>query len=65
MIKRMEDVEVKLAFMENALAELDDVVRGLSNQVDALRVAVVGIRESLQADAEGLTGSGHEPPPHY
>ena len=68
-----EALEVKLAFLEHHLAELDGVVRRLHDQVDQLTLDLRQIREERRPDREnegsitvGEDGSlPHEPPPHY
>ena len=61
--ERIEDVEVKVAFLEAHLLELSDVVRGLADQVGSLEGELRLLREQVQADEEA--GTGVEKPPHY
>lgn len=67
MEERLTDVEIKLAFLERLVAELDDVVRDLGARVDTLRdeIAVVRERATAASAEEGASPSSHEPPPHY
>ena len=68
------DLEIKVAWLENSLAELDAVVRGLGDELGALRREVVELRATVArvpgagdtpADAEGEDGLSYEVPPHY
>lgn len=59
--KRLTDLEVKVAFQEHLLHELDDVIRGLQNTVDTLRREIHELREQLPEDAE----DPNQKPPHY
>lgn len=56
------DLEVKVAFQEKAIAELDEVVRGLRNEIDALRAEVGRLADHAQ-NAGAPTPD--EKPPHY
>lgn len=65
---RMEDLEVKLAFLEHALAQLDGVVRELADDNVRLKREVADLRERLNT----AVGSGpqmdpaqYQVPPHY
>lgn len=60
--KRIDDVEFKLAFMEHRLDELDDVVRGLSETVDALVREVKRLRQVAEPSE---LPPGNVKPPHY
>jgi len=66
--RRVEDLEVKVAFLEHALGELDEVVRGLFDKVEALQAEVKRLRDAQQAGEEGDDDEGglaYEKPPHY
>ena len=56
------DLEVKVAFQEKWIAELDDVVRALRDEIDELRGEVVRLTDQLAAAG---TETPHEKPPHY
>jgi uncharacterized coiled-coil protein SlyX len=56
------DLEIKIAFQEKWIAELDEVVRTLRDEVDALRAEVRSLTE--QVTAAGAP-TPHEKPPHY
>ena len=64
--KRVEELEVKLAFMEKLVQELDEVVRELANQVDVVRDDVGTLRAQVMSDSEHKpSATDQEPPPHY
>lgn len=63
---RIETLEVKLAYMENTVAELDEVVRQLGDKVDGVRAEMKILREQMakmQDDEERDLQA--EVPPHY
>jgi uncharacterized coiled-coil protein SlyX len=59
---RIVDLEIKLAFQERSLAELDGVVRTLRAEVDALRAEVAQLHAGLRPDAQETVD---EKPPHW
>ena len=61
MERRMEDLEVKVAFQEHTIAQLDEVVRDLRAEVEQLRREVKEIREQQQLGPE----DPDQRPPHY
>jgi len=64
--ERVENVEVKLAFMEKLISELDDVVRGMAMQVDVLREDLGSLRAQVLAESDQQASpTDQEPPPHY
>ncbi len=66
MSDRIEEMEVKLAYLEDYLAQMDAVVRGLADQVVRLERDLAALAATSQNGGEGSTSSGgHEPPPHY
>ncbi len=61
MEERIMDLEVKVAFQEGTIAELDEVIRTLRDEVDALRREV----RELQEQQLAAPADESEPPPHY
>jgi uncharacterized coiled-coil protein SlyX len=57
------EVEVKVAFLERDLRELDDVVRGLVRRIELLERELAALRE--QSAPESVRGTlAEEVPPH-
>ena len=54
---RFENLEVKVAFLEESLEQLDDVVRGLSQELVDSRKEIKWLREKVL-----LSGSEELPP---
>ncbi|MEN0066019.1 MAG: SlyX family protein [Myxococcota bacterium] len=60
--KRLTDLEVKVAFQEDLLAKLDEVLRTVRDEVEGLRRDMDALREAVERQAPDATD---EPPPHY
>tara|TARA_R110002096_G_scaffold44526_13_gene120637 strand:- start:257619 stop:257846 length:228 start_codon:yes stop_codon:yes gene_type:complete len=60
---RIHELEVRLAYQDHLLAELDGVVRSFALRVERLEHEIAELKESTGASLE--VGSGNEPPPHY
>lgn len=60
---RLVDLEIKIAFLEKHVTDLDAVVREMSDHLIALRREVAALAES-EAAAKPASAS-HEAPPHY
>ncbi|MBE7449360.1 MAG: SlyX family protein [Kofleriaceae bacterium] len=56
------DLEVRVAFQQRTIAELDTLVRTLFGRVDALEKE---LRDLRQAEDAPPIGPASEPPPHY
>jgi uncharacterized coiled-coil protein SlyX len=62
--RRFEDLEVKVAFLEHHLAELDVVLRAQADRLGVLQAELVAIRDERQwAATRG--GLAEEVPPHH
>ncbi len=59
---RLVELEVKLAFQDQMIGDLDEVVRRLRSEVDALRAELSALTESLQAHRGEIVD---EKPPHW
>ena len=60
--QRIVDLEVRAAFQDKLLTELDEVVREFSARVESLESLV----KDLQASANAAPiGPANDPPPHY
>jgi SlyX protein len=64
---RLESLEMKLAYLEQASLELGDVVYRQQQELDALSARVQRLSDRLQALAEQEPGyaPADEKPPHY
>lgn len=66
--RRLEDMEVKIAFLEHTLSELDGVVRELADDNTRLKREVLELRERMQAamgNGEAMDPERYQVPPHY
>lgn len=61
--KRLEELEIKVAFQEDLLAKLDEVLTAMRDEIEELRRDVAALTEGL----DRLTPEAPEdaPPPHY
>ncbi len=67
MDQRIEDLEVRIAYLEKNIGDLDGVVRELGQGLGALHQQIQELRESF-SDALGevsRTSASDEVPPHY
>lgn len=67
MNERLEQVEIKVAYLEQANAQLSDVVYRQKLEIDALReqlAVLMGRIEAAQAQSTAYTAE-EEKPPHY
>jgi SlyX protein len=62
--ERVEDLEVKLAFQDKLIHELDALVRAFGDRLDATQRELEQIKQALRSP-EPTLGPANEPPPHY
>jgi SlyX protein len=62
--ERIEDLEVKLAFQDKLIRELDALVRHFGDRLDETQRELKQLKESLRSP-ENPMGPANEPPPHY
>lgn len=62
--ERVEDLEVKLAFQDKLIHELDALVRAFGDRLDATQRELEQIKQALRSP-EPILGPANEPPPHY
>lgn len=62
---RVVDVEVKMAFLEKGLLDLDAVVRELAEELREVRRELAYLRERVDAGQDVSTRPEEERPPHY
>jgi SlyX protein len=67
MEERLIEMETKLAFQDNTIEELSDVVYKQQLQIDQLKKELTGVQEKLRVIEPSLAGAKEEEPlpPHY
>ena len=60
--QRIIDLEVRIAFQEKLIAQLDDVLREFATRVEGLEWQLSELRNSVDAPP---SGPANDPPPHY
>ena len=64
--ERLEDIEVRIAFIEKNILDLDEVVRTLSEHLDQMRRDLSLLREHVTDGTLTVQGDPRdERPPHY
>ncbi|MBK1613843.1 SlyX protein [Rubrivivax gelatinosus] len=63
--RRLEDIEVKLAFTEDQLEKLDAVVVRQQQQIELLTRELVQLRQQGSAEPATVRSLRDELPPHY
>jgi uncharacterized coiled-coil protein SlyX len=63
----LEKIEIKIAFLERANAELSDVVFRQHHEIEALRVQLKALSERLNSvrSEQAVLSAEDERPPHY
>jgi uncharacterized coiled-coil protein SlyX len=61
---RIVDLEIKLAYQDRVISELDALVRGFGVRLDELQRELRQLKDTLRSP-EGPVGGANEPPPHY
>jgi SlyX protein len=64
MAERLEDLEVKLAFQDRLIRELDALVRTFGDKLDKTSRELEALKQSIRSP-EPTLGPANEPPPHY
>lgn len=62
--ERIEDLEVKLAFQDKLIRELDALVRTFGDRLDKTERELKQLRDAVRSP-ETAMGPANEPPPHY
>ncbi|KAB7628466.1 SlyX family protein [Alkalilimnicola sp. S0819] len=65
--RRIEDLEVRLAFQEDTIQSLNDTLIAQGEALAELRLALQRVNEQVRRlqPGEGGGAAEHEPPPHY
>mgnify|MGYP001597294403 CR=1 FL=1 len=58
------DLEIKLAYQERLIGELDTLVRTFGARLDAAERELRALKAAVRSP-EGPVGAANEPPPHY
>ena len=64
MAERLEDLEVKLAFQDKLIRDLDALVRAFGDKLDKTNRELEALKQSIHSP-EPTLGPANEPPPHY
>ncbi|MBX3159051.1 MAG: SlyX family protein [Deltaproteobacteria bacterium] len=64
MEERLLDLEIKLAFRDKLVADLDALVRTLGDRVDAMQRELEQLKKAL-VSPELPVGPSNDRPPHY
>jgi len=62
--ERVEDLEVKLAFQDRLIRELDALVRTFGDRLDEVQRELKELKQAVRSPERPL-GPANEPPPHY
>ncbi len=62
---RLEAVETKLAFQEDAVQQLSDALVAQQARIDRLEAQVTMLSEQLRTQQESGGAAPEPPPPHY
>lgn len=62
--ERVEDLEVKLAFQDKLIRELDALVRSFGDRLDLALREIKKLEQAVRSP-EPTVGPANEPPPHY
>ena len=63
--ERLDTVESKLAFQEDALQQLSDALLAQQGRIDRLEAALRKLAGELQGLRDGAADQPDPPPPHY
>lgn len=64
LVERIEDQEVRLAFQDRLIRELDALVRTFGDRLDAIDRELKELKQAMRSP-EAALGPANEPPPHY
>jgi len=63
--QRLEDLEVRFAFQEDQIRQLDEVIRDQASLIDRLQHDVVALREDQKLLGDDEAPIEEQVPPHY
>ncbi|MEX2673487.1 MAG: SlyX family protein [Phycisphaeraceae bacterium] len=64
MESRIVELEVKLAYQEKTLSDLNDVILQQQQMIERLEKRLTALKEQVEAAGEA-PGPHDDPPPHY
>lgn len=64
MERRVEDLEIKIAFLEQHIEELSGVIREFADRVVSQERELQALKEQMELNGVA-SATGHEKPPHY
>jgi SlyX protein len=62
--KRLEELEMRLAYQEKTISDLDDVITAQWKKIEALERQLLRLDEELR-DIDSLEAPPNQKPPHY
>ena len=63
---RVVDLESRLAFQDQTVNQLNEVVIRQQAEIDRVSRLLEGLKQQMESLADGLADNdGHQPPPHY
>ncbi len=63
--QHIQELEIRLAFQEDLLRQLDDVTRAHADLIDTLNREVAALRKQVEASPGAANSPLDEVPPHY
>lgn len=65
LVQRLEDLEIRYAFQQDHLQQLDDVLREQADTIERLTSELSSLREQVAQGLEGEAPPEEQVPPHY
>lgn len=65
LLRRIEELEVRYAFQQDEIRQLDEVIREQAARIDELRGELGTLREQLERDPGSEPPPEEQVPPHY
>jgi SlyX protein len=63
--KRIDELEMRIAHQDRAIAELNDVITGQWKKIEAMERQLRRLGEELEAMESGDDPAANQKPPHY
>jgi uncharacterized coiled-coil protein SlyX len=65
LLRRLEELEIRYAFQQDELRQLDEVVLEQAARIEALATELRSLREQVDRDASPEPPPEEQVPPHY